>query len=223
MHESHHKPVEIHTRRLCSRFFKLISRLRPRRRFDAVLDFPDSGKGMSEEYQRNHLFRHFSQEDTLSNRLGIGMHIVSRMVQAVGGKIEVSSSQKGTGTRVVVTAPLEHRGGPDVVQGTATYPRLAGLKSGLLSGKQQQPATRQGVLVAVAWEMIIAALRKYLDHLNCDIQEFSIDEMGAAFDLVIATELDWEACLSSIEDKGAVHNDTESPPMVIICNNALTA
>lgn len=86
------------------------SRPGPRRRFDAVLSGTDCGIGMSKEFQKNHLFRDFSQGDAQSSGLGIGMHMVARIVSAMGGKIEVTSDQKGVGTRVTATVPLEdHR------------------------------------------------------------------------------------------------------------------
>lgn len=75
------------------------SRLGPCQRFDAMLNFTDCGTSMLRGFQdKNHLFQEFSQENTQSSGLGIEMHIVARMVRAIGGEIEVTSGQKGIGT-----------------------------------------------------------------------------------------------------------------------------
>jgi signal transduction histidine kinase/CheY-like chemotaxis protein len=195
-----------------------------RRRFDAVLSVTDSGKGMSEEYQRNHLFRHFSQEDTLSNGLGIGMHMVSRMVNAMGGRIEVSSSQKGTGTRITVTVPLEQQrdhGGPDVKQEGAAPSSLAGLKVGFVGRTQEFAATRSQDRVAVAWEMASSSIQKDLKFLGCELQRYPVGSDWPC-DLAIVMESDWKDCLASIQEK-QVLDTTRFPPILVICNNALTA
>ena len=65
---------------------------------------------MSKEFLENQLFRDFTQEDTLADGIGLGMHMVGRILHAIGGTIEVSSDQHGdqAGTSITVTVPLEH-------------------------------------------------------------------------------------------------------------------
>ncbi|KAI7493856.1 hypothetical protein KC357_g880 [Hortaea werneckii] len=82
-----------------------------RRRCNAVFTVSDSGKGMSREFLENHLFRAFSQEDTLMEGTGLGMSLVAKIIKAMGGKIEVQS-EKGTGTTMIVTVPID-RSRPD--------------------------------------------------------------------------------------------------------------
>lgn len=196
------------------------------RRFDAVLSVTDSGQGMSDEFQRNHLFRHFTQEDTLSNGLGIGMHMVSRMVNAMGGKIEVTSSQKGTGkgTRVVVTVPLQHhrdRVESDVGSYASALHVPAGLKVGLISQTQQSPMTSQEGLIAVAWEVAIASIRKDLESLGCKLQNgVGVSDLP---DLMLVMEVELESYLKSIEDEATSNNKSHLAPLLVICSNALTA
>ncbi|KAK4508209.1 hypothetical protein PRZ48_001947 [Zasmidium cellare] len=72
----------------------------------AVFTVSDSGKGMTKEFLKNHLFRAFSQEDSLSSGIGLGMNLVAKIVQTFGGKIDVQSEQ-GVGTRVTVYVPLQ--------------------------------------------------------------------------------------------------------------------
>ena len=67
----------------------------------------DTGVGMSAEYL-SHIFEEFSRENTsTANKIegtGLGMPIVKRLVELMGGKIRVSS-EKGVGTTFVVVLP----------------------------------------------------------------------------------------------------------------------
>ena len=67
----------------------------------------DTGIGMSAEYLA-HIFEEFSRENTsTANKIegtGLGMPIVKRLVELMGGTIRVSS-EKGVGTTFVVTLP----------------------------------------------------------------------------------------------------------------------
>lgn len=70
------------------------------------LTVQDSGKGMSSDYIRHHLFRPFAQEDALSPGTGLGLSLVKAIVSSLQGQIRVES-QKSLGTRITVTLPLE--------------------------------------------------------------------------------------------------------------------
>lgn len=67
----------------------------------------DTGVGMSAEYL-THIFEEFSRENTsTANKIegtGLGMPIVKRLVELMGGTIRVTS-EKGVGTTFVVTLP----------------------------------------------------------------------------------------------------------------------
>lgn len=69
----------------------------------------DNGIGMSEEFQK-HLFEPFSQEDnSVSPELkgsGLGLSITKRLVEQMGGTIQVKS-QKGKGTTISVKLTFE--------------------------------------------------------------------------------------------------------------------
>ncbi|KAJ5135210.1 CheY-like superfamily [Penicillium bovifimosum] len=89
-----------------------------------TLTVSDTGKGISKEYLRKHLFTPFAQEDTLSVGTGLGLSIVRGIVKTLNGKIKIRSRQ-GKGTTVKVSLPLErsteeksseptfHEGSPD--------------------------------------------------------------------------------------------------------------
>ena len=69
----------------------------------------DTGIGMSEEFQ-NHLFEEFARENssTVSHiqGTGLGMPIVKKLVDLMGGSIEVES-KLGEGTTITVTVPMK--------------------------------------------------------------------------------------------------------------------
>lgn len=70
------------------------------------LQFIDSGRGMSMEFQRNKLFFPFSQEDPFSTGTGLGLSIVRQIIDGLDGTISVCSTQQvGTEIEVVLTLP----------------------------------------------------------------------------------------------------------------------
>lgn len=81
----------------------------------------DTGIGMSEEFLP-HLFDAFSQEDSSSTNIygssGLGMAITKRMVELMGGSIEVESV-KGEGTVFTVTLTLGESDRKDASAGEA--------------------------------------------------------------------------------------------------------
>ena len=125
-----------------------------RRRFDAVLSVTDSGKGISQEFQRGHLFPGFAQENSLLNGLSLGLHIVSRMLSAMVGTVAVTSDQKGSGTRVSVTVPLENHTDPTTSTEARSAPlfrSLTGaLRVGIVTMDQSVPLTRAYRLTATS-------------------------------------------------------------------------
>ncbi|KAI6767703.1 hypothetical protein HG530_005712 [Fusarium avenaceum] len=70
-----------------------------------TLVIEDTGKGISEEFLRNTIFKPFSQEDQLATGTGLGLSFVQRVVAQLGGSISISS-QINFGTKVTVTLPM---------------------------------------------------------------------------------------------------------------------
>ncbi|KAK3356591.1 hypothetical protein B0T25DRAFT_565940 [Lasiosphaeria hispida] len=66
----------------------------------------DTGRGMSSDYLKYRLFTPFSQEDTYSMGIGLGLSIVQQLATGLGGVIEVKSSV-GVGTLVEVSIPVQ--------------------------------------------------------------------------------------------------------------------
>jgi signal transduction histidine kinase/GAF domain-containing protein len=77
---------------------------------DLSLSVEDSGRGMSQEYQRTKLFSPFSQEDPFSSGTGLGLSIVKQIVESLKGEIEVRSTHKvGTLIKIGIRLPIGSR------------------------------------------------------------------------------------------------------------------
>lgn len=97
---------------------------------EAVLEIADTGVGISESYQAN-LFEAFSQEENWRSRVhggaGLGLALISRTLDLLGGRITVSS-RKGYGSTFTVRIPLADPGGtgrdsgPDSDDAGVTFP-----------------------------------------------------------------------------------------------------
>jgi signal transduction histidine kinase/GAF domain-containing protein len=70
-----------------------------------TLSVEDSGRGMSQDYQRTKLFSPFSQEDPFSSGTGLGLSIVKQIVESLKGEIEVKSTQN-LGTIITINMRL---------------------------------------------------------------------------------------------------------------------
>jgi signal transduction histidine kinase/CheY-like chemotaxis protein len=195
---------------------------------NAVLSVTDSGKGMSREFQKNHLFRDFSQEDTLSSGLGLGMHMVSRMVHAMGGKIDVISDQDGAGTHVTVIVPLElTRNGYDHRRhakrsGTAAFKVDEGLKIELITELNPSPSTQEDSLLAATSAMAIASIESNCSYLGAQLER-CIWKARSPCDLKIVMEADLSACLQSMRDTREGDDREVFTPMLIVCNSSPSA
>jgi len=69
------------------------------------IEVADSGEGMSQEFIRQRLFRPF--QTTKKKGLGIGLYQCREAVEAHGGRIEVTSTER-EGTVFTVRLPIEH-------------------------------------------------------------------------------------------------------------------
>jgi signal transduction histidine kinase/ActR/RegA family two-component response regulator len=101
---------------------------------EVLLAVRDTGIGMSDDYQKYHLFSPFRQENPLSVGTGLGLSIVQQIVDMQGGKIGVKS-QQGVGTLVTVAVPVPRTTFPsDVPTSTPMrdIKRLKGLRIGIL-------------------------------------------------------------------------------------------
>jgi hypothetical protein len=77
--------------------------------FIAHLSITDTGSGIAPDFLRHKLFSPFTQEDSLTEGVGLGLSIVRQLVTSLNGTVNVRS-ELGIGTQVDVYIPVE---GPD--------------------------------------------------------------------------------------------------------------
>ena len=85
----------------------------------AKLLVSDTGRGISPDYLRSHLYQPFLQENASSNGLGLGLSIVKKLVDGLNGSIQIQSTVgKGTVVEILVPlrvdSPIEKEGTVDV-------------------------------------------------------------------------------------------------------------
>lgn len=203
--------------------------------FNAVLIVSDTGKGMSKEFQNSHLFHDFAQEDSLSDGLGLGMHMVARIIHAMGGKIDVVSDQDGSGTRVTVRVPLEHTKNDQSLRDTrdngsliTKQKRLRGLKVGLIAGASSSTMTGNVPSSAAVPAMAAASVEKNLEFLGI-LSERCKWPCVESYDLMIVMEPELADCLATIHisdtanDAGVRRIVDSLTPILVVCNNSLSA
>jgi len=105
---------------------------------DVQVTVEDTGVGISEDYQER-MFDPFSQEEDWKNRrfegTGLGLALVNRLVQFMGGSVKVDS-RKGFGSSFTVCLPVGadisdrlprgYAGGDGMAKGTPSGPFLSG-------------------------------------------------------------------------------------------------
>ena len=105
----------------------------------------DTGKGISSEYLRSHLFTPFSQEDTLATGVGLGLSIVKSIVNMLNGTIDIES-QVGVGTEVYVRIPLMRLPGTATTESTPSTVTSSGSVSTCMQGLQSDHCGKYAAL-----------------------------------------------------------------------------
>lgn len=118
----------------------------------------DSGKGISKEFLRDHLYTAFKQEDALNVGTGLGLSIVRRILLDINGTIEIESEMR-LGTKATVSMPVKpapnnsHTENADIAsevraklknkyvcivnQGFDIYPNMSDAPTGILSAEAE--------------------------------------------------------------------------------------
>lgn len=179
------------------------------------LTISDSGKGISNDFLRNHLFTAFSQEDTLDPGTGLGLRLVQQIAKVLGGTIHLES-QLGCGTTVTVLLPMPEPWEKEEMDSTFYdyAEKLKGLRVGLrgFKGKgEYQTVGLPGKAPPAEVELVGSLCRDWL-HLDVVAPE-STDVRP---DLIMCTE-------ESLGELVAQGSDTILPPVVVVCHNALSA
>ncbi|KAK1995014.1 hypothetical protein LX36DRAFT_583277 [Colletotrichum falcatum] len=189
------------------------------------IDVVDSGRGISEDYLRNHLFSPFAQEDNLSAGAGLGLSLVNRIVSKLRGSIQVWS-RVGRGTKVTVQLPLQaaiptsptisHAAAVGFDDFQASVSELRGLRVKLMGFPEDYGVqSLDGLSSHTPSEGELVA-NICGDWLKMHIINQS-DEEQLLPDLVLSNERHLDLLLSE-RRQGAI-----STPVVIICRNALIA
>lgn len=109
-----------------------------------TLTIKDSGAGMSPSFLANKAFQPFSQENSHSSGVGLGLSIVRQIIETSGGKMEVSS-EPSVGTTFIVKLSLTKPTAPPpppprMSEHLPAVARLAGRRLCILHRKHHSPS-----------------------------------------------------------------------------------
>jgi len=86
-----------------------------------TLSVSDTGRGISNDFLKHHLFTPFTQEDSLTPGTGLGLSIVRQLVDDLNGEIELKS-EKNFGTEATVQVTFQTASSPEPVPETSNSP-----------------------------------------------------------------------------------------------------
>ncbi|KAI8938103.1 hypothetical protein NX059_005772 [Plenodomus lindquistii] len=180
-----------------------------------TLKISDSGIGISRDFLFNDLFEPFRKQNQHSAGTGVGLSVVKRILEDIGGSIEVSS-QVEKGTDVTVKLPLERYKrpeDPDSPHGAITnaLSHLRSRKICLLHSKS--PDANGPPQYLREWQVLkryIGALVTTLEReLKMDVTLTSEWDDKNQFDIVICPEVSFES-LETIQ-----RNKCRKPPATL--------
>ncbi|KAM0720998.1 hypothetical protein Q7P37_003283 [Cladosporium fusiforme] len=198
-----------------------------KRRYDAVLTVADSGQGMSQDFQRNHLLRDFTQENPLMDGIGLGIHIVGRMVHSMGGQLDVTSGQHGAGTNITVTVPLDRSRSESsqkhATRATANFleGKFQGLKANVCLDNDPKTSTPNGGSVTTS-KLACSSIEQDCRYLgiqtvSSDLSSSEGHDVKIVVNLDIATPSEESLPIENVShQKSKIHT-----PQVVICQTQL--
>ncbi|RAK74650.1 hybrid sensor histidine kinase/response regulator [Aspergillus fijiensis CBS 313.89] len=150
-----------------------------------LLTVSDTGRGISTDYLRYHLFTPFMQEDPLSPGTGLGLSLVNSIVRSLKGNIKIKS-QLGAGTVVKVSIPLTRPEKECVESATVLDDPLLTPSEGLIDGVKQELAGKTVCFVQPDGAASASTIARYLTQwYGISLQPWS---PAVAADLVIVDE-----------------------------------
>lgn len=189
-----------------------------RRRFNAVLSVSDTGRGMSKDFLENHLFRAFSQEDTLVEGTGLGMSLVAKIIRAMGGKIEVQS-EKGIGTTMIVTVPIEHNRSEKTDPVPAQHRRLEGTSLGIL-GFQDANHSLEAVYKE-GRNRLLRNVENCCAHLGLQSRRISWS-LEPRSDVYLIAEIDLTSYGEELRARRSEAASESRRPIIVLCDSAIS-
>jgi len=187
--------------------------------FMVTITVKDTGKGIGPEYLQHDLFSPFKQEDPHSPGSGLGLSIVRKAVELLGGSIEIESTQ-GVGTQLSIHTPLTRSSSrPASPSSESMHSSIRkyteGKTIGILGFGQALRSQRDTILYS-------SLERMCRDWLGLQVTKLSpLEDKHVPFDfyLAVQTELD-------CEDVGERNLfglpeplDTGTSPVVVICQS----
>lgn len=185
-------------------------------RSKVVITISDSGRGITEDFLRNDLFKPFTQEDCLAPGTGLGMSLVHSISRSLGGSLAITS-QLGRGTTARVELPL-HRsptrnaGGSNISE---QFEQLRGLR-----------------ICLIGFDKCYDRIIDKTSDLSSQVSESAVMEMlcrdWLGMQVIPATAVREEPPDVFMYSEGAFNDPEEhmqqiSSPTVIVCQSALTA
>ncbi|KAF5562873.1 peroxide stress-activated histidine kinase mak2 [Fusarium napiforme] len=169
----------------------------------------DTGRGISEDFLRNNIFKPFSQEDQLSSGTGLGLSFVQRMTYQLGGTISISS-QVDVGTKVTVSIPmLQGTSSPASEFAAYTQSPCHGLRARLTDLLPSHGATLQHE--SMTWQALMNEL--CFEHLGM-VSDASPEVERLAPDIVVVQD-------TSTRNISELAQSWPDAPVLVVCNNAL--
>lgn len=202
-----------------------------RRKFNAVLTVKDSGRGMSREFLENHLFKAFSQEDTLMEGTGLGMSLVAKIVRALGGSIEVQS-EKWAGTTITVTLPLDRQSHAsnqteDAVNKIPLL-ELSGTTVGLVNLRQPDSSSPRPLSPSNPnQDLVYRSLERTCTELGLQIVPIDNKAVESKYEVCVTTESDYPQYQQLVSPTlQQMHSDQDAPgrikPTIVLCDSTIS-
>lgn len=184
----------------------------------AMVQVVDSGKGMSEEFQRDRLFVPFSQEDSFQPGTGLGLSIVKQIVDSLGGSIEVKSEQnKGTEVTVhlnLLAVPDDSPHQPDEEMHTIAE-RTKGQNLVILDCENPTETPQLNQQIRRLNETLVATCRLWFE-MEASREDIAPDDA----DLYLYCEPPSVEALQQRFRQTGAHRKSREIPIIIICLNA---
>jgi hypothetical protein len=181
---------------------------------------------MSPAFLANKAFQPFSQENSHSSGVGLGLSIVRQIIETNGGKIEVSSDHT-SGTKFTVKLSLTRPDAtqvahPQTIEHLSWLPRLKGRKVCILHRAEADQDIIDEPQNAGGLAKFTRALTTTLtEHLKMDVIQATKWE-GNNCDLVICPEPSFDY-LASIRDQRANTRTAKASVTIFVALDALEA
>jgi signal transduction histidine kinase len=176
------------------------------------LTISDTGKGIDVEFLHRYLFEPFKQEDPLQPGTGLGLSLVSQILEGLGGSIHIES-QKGLGTVAHIAVPFP-RSRENADHDSVLHRHVSALKNLRVSLHELDHAKVPCLGNLVPFEASLLMRNLFENWLQLEV--ISSQSTDTRPDILVCTEL-------SVEQLVTANAGLSLPPVVVICRSAMTA